>query len=112
MYINIEVARDTLLVRPAGELDLGSADSFRTALDKALDDHKIRHMIVNLGGISYIDSSGLGVLLGRYKRLASSGGKVSLVCPKPQIKKILELSGLLRIMGEYSSEEEALSRAG
>lgn len=112
MYINIEIFRGALLARPVGELDLASADSFRTALDNALDDNKVGHLIVNLSGISYIDSSGLGVLLGRYKRVASSGGRVSLVAARPQVRKILELSGLLRIMGEYNSEEEALSRAG
>ncbi len=110
MSINIEMSRGSLVVRPAGEIDLGMSEKLRAAIDDALDQQQTRHLVVNLKDVSYIDSSGLGVLLGRYKRLTADGGKVSLVSAAPQVRKILELSGLLRIMVEYRSEEEAISR--
>lgn len=112
MLINIETLRGAVVVRPAGEIDLGVSEQLRTSIDAALEQYETGHLIINLKGVSYIDSSGLGVLLGRYKRLAAAGGKVSLVDPRPQVKKILELSGLLRIMGEYRSEDEAVAGAG
>lgn len=108
----MEIRRNTMLVRPRGELDLGVADMFREALEQGLERYAVRHMVLNLSGITFIDSSGLGVILGRYKRLAGSGGRISLVGARPQVRRILELSGLLRIMSEYPTEEEAIARAG
>jgi len=111
LLINIDTMQGAVVVRPAGEIDLGVSERLRTSIDTALEQYETGHLIINLKSVSYIDSSGLGVLLGRYKRLAASGGRVSLVAPMPQVKKILELSGLLRIMGEYRSEEEAVAGA-
>lgn len=108
----MEIRRDTMLVRPRGELDLGVADMFRETLERGLERYAVRHMVLNLSGITFIDSSGLGVILGRYKRLAGSGGRISLVGARPHVRRILELSGLLRIMSEYPTEEEAIARAG
>jgi stage II sporulation protein AA (anti-sigma F factor antagonist) len=84
------------------------ADHLRNALEQALDREPIINLVFNLAGVSFIDSSGLGVLLGRYKRVSKNGGKVMLVSPQPQVRRILELSGLFRIMDELSSESEAL----
>jgi stage II sporulation protein AA (anti-sigma F factor antagonist) len=110
MGLNMEVLKNTLVVRPGGELDLAMADRFRIALEETLDNQPVDNIVFNLSHVSFIDSSGLGVLLGRYKRVAKNGGKVLIVGAQPQVRRILELSGLLRIMGESASEEEALNR--
>ncbi|MCL6560148.1 MAG: anti-sigma F factor antagonist [Firmicutes bacterium] len=112
MLLDIELTQDTLFVRLGGELDLGVADYLRSALEEALDREPARNLVFNLSRVSFIDSSGLGVLLGRYKRVSKEGGKVYLVSPQPQVRKILDLSGLLRIMGEFPSEHEALAKIG
>lgn len=110
--LDLEIRQDTMFVRLVGELDLGVADALRDAMELALNKNIVRHMVINLSRVAYIDSSGLGVILCCYKRLAQSGGRVSLVGLQPQVRRILDLSGLLRIMGEYSSEEEAVAKAG
>ena len=110
MRLNMEVLKNTLLVRPGGDLDLAMADRFRVAMEETMDRQPVRNIVFNLSHVSFIDSSGLGVLLGRYKRVAKNGGKVILVGVQPQVRRILELSGLLRIMGESASEEEAVER--
>lgn len=112
LFLDFEVKGDTLLVRPGGELDMGVADYFRGALEEALDREQARNLLFNLARVSFIDSSGLGVILGRYRRVAKNGGKVFIVSPQPQVRKVLELSGLLRIMGEYPSEADALEKIG
>ncbi|HHW42933.1 MAG TPA: anti-sigma F factor antagonist [Desulfotomaculum sp.] len=112
MEMDLEIRQDTLFVRPVGELDLGAADSLRHSVEQALNGNPVRHLVLNLSRVSYIDSAGLGVILGRYKRLAREGGRVSLVGLQPQVRRVMDLSGLLRIMGEYPSEEEAVARAG
>jgi stage II sporulation protein AA (anti-sigma F factor antagonist) len=108
VLLDLEIKQETLFIRLRGELDLGAADHLRNALEQALDREPIINLVFNLAGVSFIDSSGLGVLLGRYKRVSKNGGKVMLVSPQPQVRRILELSGLFRIMDELSSESEAL----
>jgi len=108
----MELKQDTLLVRLQGELDLSVADTIRKSLEDGLDKNHVRHLVVNLSRVSFIDSSGLGVILGRYKRLSHQGGLVSLVGAQPQVRRVLSLSGLLTVMKECVSEEEALARVG
>ncbi len=112
MLLDVEMKKDTLLVRPNGELDLGVADRFRRTLDETIEKGKARNLVFNLTRVSFVDSSGLGVLLGRYKRVSKNGGKVFIVSPQPQVRKVLDLSGLLRIMNEYPNENEALEKIG
>jgi len=110
MHLEMEHQQDTLLVRLGGELDLGTADKLRLALDKELMNKGSKYLILNLSRVTFIDSSGLGVILGRYKRLSRSGGKVFLVGAQPPVKRILELSGLLQIMEDCRDENQALGK--
>lgn len=110
MLLDVEIKKDTLVVRPNGEIDLGVADRLRRTLDETLDRGQARNLVFNMARVSFVDSSGLGVLLGRYKRVSKNGGKVFIVSPQPQVRKVLDLSGLLRIMCEFRSENEALEK--
>jgi stage II sporulation protein AA (anti-sigma F factor antagonist) len=109
MELDLEIRQYALLVRPKGELDLAVADEFRAALEKALESRPISFLVLNLSQVSFIDSSCLGVILGRYKRLVQINGRVSLVNAQPQVRRVLEMSGFFRIMKEYPNEEEALN---
>ncbi len=97
-----------LVVRLEGELDVCGANEFRTSVDDALDITGAKHLLLNMQGVSFIDSSGLGVVLGRYKRIAQHGGKLLVVHLEPQVKRIFELAGLMKILTIYQSEEHAL----
>lgn len=97
-----------LVVRLDGELDVCGANEFRTAVDDALELTGAKHILLNLQKVSFIDSSGLGVILGRYKRISQQGGKILVVHLAPQVQRILELAGLMKILTIYQSEEQAL----
>jgi len=113
MELQLEKKDRAILARISGEIDLAVADHLRSALERGLDDHAgVRNIVVNLSGVKYIDSSGLGVLLGRYKRVSRDGGSIFIVGASPPVRKIIEMSGLLRIMRECPSEEDALNQAG
>jgi len=112
LELELEYRQGALFVRPHGEVDLSVADRFRETLEENLAKNSVSHLVFNLNRVSFIDSSGLGVILGRYKKLAQQGGRVSLVGAQPQVRRILALSGLLTVMPEYSSEEEAIARVG
>lgn len=111
MKLSTEIKQRTLIVRIEGELDMHVADEFRDVVDEALEQTNVNNLVLNLARVSFIDSSGLGVILGRYKRISQFGGKMSAVQLQPQVEKIFELSGLLRIMKHYPTEVQALQGA-
>jgi stage II sporulation protein AA (anti-sigma F factor antagonist) len=85
-----------------------TADEFRQRVDNTLEANGVRHILFNLDAVKFIDSSGLGVILGRYKKISAAGGKVLVAHIQPQVLQIFELSGLLKIIKLYNSEAEAL----
>lgn len=99
----------SLVIRLSGELDLVAGAEFKRIVDDLLDRRKVRNLYVNLERVTFLDSSFLGALLGRYRRITQMGGRVGIVRPLPSLRPILEMSGVFRIMAEYGSEPEALS---
>ena len=108
MHITTFLKRGVLIVRVEGELDMHVADKFRQIVDNALATSGVKHILFNLEAVNFIDSSGLGVILGRYKKINAAGGKVLGAHIQPQVIQIFELSGLLKIIKFYNSEAEAL----
>lgn len=112
MEIQIEITGGALVVRLSGEIDLAVADTLRNSLESQLDSNpQVKNIVLNLNRVTYIDSSGLGVMLGRYRRLSKQGGRMFIVGAAPQVKKVLDLSGLLNIMQECPSESSAVDLA-
>ena len=108
MNITTFLKRGVLIVRVEGELDMHGADKFRQVIDNALETSGVKHILFNLDAVKFIDSSGLGVILGRYKKINAAGGKVLVAHIQPQVMQIFELSGLSKIIKFYNSEAEAL----
>ena len=88
----------TLIVRTETELDQRAAAQIRGELDGLLRDPMIRHLVLDLSGITFMDSSGIGLIIGRYKLLAKRGGSVSVKNADARVNRIFEMSGLYRIV--------------
>ncbi len=97
------------LVTLAGESDLNTSDQLRDVLLAEADRDALR-MIVELSGLSFIDSTGLGVLVDVYKRLGERGGELALVSPQPAVARVLTISGFARLARVYDSVEKASAR--
>lgn len=97
-----------LVVRIDGEIDMHTASAFRQNIDYALDKSGAKNVLLNLKGVTFIDSSGLGVILGRYKRISLLGGIMMATYIQPQIMRIFELAGLVKIIRIFGTETEAL----
>lgn len=104
-----QIVGRNLIVRLHGELDLVNAGRFRQAVDEILDRGRASNLYVNLSGVTFMDSSFLGALLGRYRRIEQAGGKMGLIAAPGPLRPTLEISGLLRTMPGYRTEEEALA---
>jgi anti-sigma B factor antagonist len=96
-----------LVVR--GEVDLSSAPQLRQRL-LGLATGGPRTVVVDLTGVSFIDSTGLGVLVSALKRLRAEGGDLRLAVDRPQIAKVLEITGLDTVFLVAPTVEEAARR--
>ncbi|MFD1176290.1 anti-sigma F factor antagonist [Paenibacillus puldeungensis] len=107
--LEMERLRDTLIVRLGGELDHHTADGVRVRMDEEIGRGNCRNLILSLGELQFMDSSGLGVILGRYKLIKQKGGKMILSGANPSVYRLFEMSGLFKIMSIYDNEELALT---
>lgn len=91
-----------------GDVDVYTSPKVKEAIN-ALIEKEVFSIVVNLEDVRYVDSTGLGVLIGALKRLKEHNGSIVLVCTNPQIKKIFQITGLVKIFSIYSNDEEALT---
>ncbi|GGA60848.1 anti-sigma F factor antagonist [Ornithinibacillus halotolerans] len=107
-----EVKEDVLIVRLSGELDHHEAEKLRDEWKNMLYHHPVKHVVLNLEQVSFMDSSGLGVVLGRYKEVLQLGGQM-VVCSIPHsIKRLFEMSGMFKIIRLEENEMFALETLG
>lgn len=104
MTIVHAVQGNYVLVGLKGDMDLKTADPLREALDKLIDRYRNKNLVLDLGDVDFVDSSGLGVILGRYRRLQGQGRTISLQGVKPSVKVVLELAGIDSIINVSESQ--------
>lgn len=98
MDIQTEYIGTTLIVKLKGEIDQSCAARLRIEIDRKIQENHIKNLVLDFGKVSFMDSSGIGVILGRYKQIKALGGKTMIIRPQPQVDKVLELSGLKKLM--------------
>lgn len=84
------------VVRPYGEIDVRTVPGLRRALDEAVSDAG-GDLVVDLANVTFVDSSGLGALLGRYRRMPT-GRRMILRGPRPHVRALLQLAGVPALM--------------
>jgi stage II sporulation protein AA (anti-sigma F factor antagonist) len=93
------VKGDTATFYLAGELDHAASAQVRDALDQVITENRgVRHLVLDMNRLSFMDSSGIGVILGRYKRVAQRGGDVAVRNTAPAVDRILSMSGIYTII--------------
>lgn len=97
MRYETEQIGGALVVKLYGEIDHHCVSEIRDDIDRQIAIRNINSLIVDLGGVEFMDSSGIGMIMGRYKNMVSRGGKMMLVRPQPQVDKVLELSGIKKL---------------
>ena len=95
-----------LTIHMPKELDHHNAEEIRREADAVIDRNHIKYVIFDFEKTDFMDSSGIGVIMGRYKTICLIGGEVWAVHANARIKKILTLSGVTKIMQIY--EEDAV----
>ena len=107
MYLSVEKHKNNLLVQFKGELDHHTTEDVREKIDHQYFDQRIKNIILDLRGLTFMDSSGIGLIMGRYKNCIEKNGKLAIVSDSVYVDKILRMSGLLKIINLYPTIEEA-----
>ena len=98
------------VVALAGEVDLYTAPRFREVLFQAIEGGGAV-VVVDLTGVSFVDSTALGVLVSGGRRLEQAAGRLAIGCPDKRIRRILEITGLDTVLDVYPSRGAALAAA-
>lgn len=108
MYLKFDRVDDKLVVYMIGELDHHSAEEVRNKIDDRLDREKVNKLVMDFSGVTFMDSSGIGVVIGRFKKLSIKKGTVCVAQVNNTVKRVFELSGMFKIIKLFNSIEEAV----
>lgn len=96
--LEYEMRRQTLIVRLESELDHHAAAGMRGQLDRLLQDRRVQHLVLDLKKLRFMDSSGIGFIIGRYKLMARRGGSVAVINADRRMDRIFEMAGLYQLV--------------
>lgn len=112
LQANYVVRENVLVVRLEGEIDHHEASQLRKEWQGYIQQEEIVHVILNLANVHFMDSSGIGVILGRYKEIMSKGGELVVCHVTAPVERLFAMAGLYKIMRVEQSEEQALLSLG
>ena len=91
--------KDKLLVfKISEEIDDHSVQKIRRRADYEIERYMPKRVIFDFNSVTFMDSAGIGMIIGRYKMAANFGGTLEIVNVKPSIKRILEMSGIFKLV--------------
>ena len=115
--MNVEIknypSARTLVAEICGDIDHHTAIYFRGEIDKAIRSHNPLTLILDYSQVTFMDSSGIGLVMGRYRIMSEMGGEVIVASPPAYIRKVLQLAGMHRLtkivtdMTPYIQEKKA-----
>ena len=92
----------------SGEIDQYGAAYLRSKIDVEAELSGVKNLVLDLSRVSFMDSAGLGLIIGRKKNMEAVGGSIALAGAKGKLKKILELSGVMRLCRLYPDYRAAV----
>ena len=100
-----QVQENCLTIYLPAEVDHHNAEEMKRKADKLIDRNHIKYVIFDFENTDFMDSSGIGVIMGRYRMICLIGGEVWAVHANARIRKILTMSGVTKIMQIYEEEQ-------
>jgi anti-anti-sigma factor len=97
------------VVRVSGEVDVATCGLLRGRLLRIVTDEGFRGPVVNLAGVRFMDSTGIGVLAGVWRRVAATTAGLALAAPAPPVQRVLDTAGLTKVLPVYDAEADAVA---
>jgi stage II sporulation protein AA (anti-sigma F factor antagonist) len=110
LRIKFKSVGTTLIVFMEGEIDHHWADYLKNKVDGEIIKSKNKNVIFDFGEVSFMDSSGIGVLIGRFKNIRSLRGKLVATNVKGQLERLFAMAGLRKIVPVYDTVDMALTQ--
>jgi len=110
MQIDFKMTDEILIASPEGEMDHHTSSVVREEIDQTVEAFHSKHLIFNFEKVSFMDSSGIGVIMGRYNKITQLGGKLAITGCNAYIERILDMAGIYTIADRASSIFEAIDR--
>ena len=98
MELNAQERGSRLSVQLSGELDHHSAEQTRIMLDTLLRDVTVHELVLDLSGMTFMDSAGIGVILGRFRKLSMRGGRMIVRGMNASVDRLFQMSGIYAIV--------------
>lgn len=109
MKIDVQQRDGVTVLSPQGKITIGVGDvALRDAIQQALDSGALQ-IVVNLAGVSTIDSSGVGELVSAYTRVTNRGGRLKLATLPAKVQDVLTITQLIQVFEVYETEAEAVA---
>ena len=97
MPVRIESSGQTVTAYLEGELDHHTAREIRETIDAELENGNVKLLIIDFRDVTFMDSSGIGLVMGRYRQMKFYDGELQVVNTSPQIYKVMRIAGLDRL---------------
>lgn len=111
MKIQFDSIDNILVVKFFGEIDHHYTEQTREEIDRKFFNTKATNIIFDFTKVDFMDSSGIGMIIGRYKLAKERGGKASAFGFKDNVKRIFEMAGLTKLINIFENENQALNSA-
>ena len=105
-YFEAECSGGLLAVRILGEIDHHRALSLRQGIDALISEARPERLILDLSRVDFMDSSGLGLIMGRYALIKRYGGRMAVLDPSPAVQKMMNLAGMERMVPIRTSKRK------
>lgn len=105
-----KIADDMIIVRLCGDLDHHVTESVRNEIDRAIETRRIYHIAFDFKNVSFMDSSGIGLIMGRYKKIKPVGGKIYVCNLNCQMSRIFDLFGLEKITSKSKTVDVIVNK--
>ena len=109
LEITVTIRKKVLVVSLSGELDHHTAKDVKNLIEEVIKNRGVVNLVFDFTNLTFMDSSGIGVVIGRYKLIRSMGGKVTIVSPARNVSKLLSMSGINKIIEIFDDVDSALN---
>jgi stage II sporulation protein AA (anti-sigma F factor antagonist) len=110
MNVGFDLINSKLIIRIDGDIDHHTCDEIRSKIDHEIMRKNPKNIIFDMKNVNFMDSSGIGVIIGRYKLIMDKGGLAAMINVKPPIKRVYDICGLKKIIPIYENENQAVQK--
>ncbi len=105
MPVEIDIDEKNVTAYISGEIDHHNAAGLREKIDEAVENFWPEVLILDFGGVTFMDSSGIGLVMGRYKLMKNLSGRIMIENAPKNIKKVMRMAGIEKLLFEESRKE-------